>query len=139
MVITVQFAPSHSEKRSAGSDQKAPRWEIEAQGAAGPARGAEEGTAKLLCYFSFLLMKVTRSTAVTTPNTICFMKELPFPLTASTENISLVEVQPEEPPTQLCRGCCLFMKQKPQRNSICLCSASTGKTDAASVRSLGSH
>jgi len=29
--------------------------------------------------------------AVTTPNTICFMKELPFPLTGSTENARLVE------------------------------------------------
>lgn len=27
---------------------------------------------------------------MTTPNTICFMKELPFPLTVSTENANLV-------------------------------------------------
>lgn len=48
------------------------------------------GAAKLLCYFlSFLLTKVRRSIAVTTPNTICFMKELPLPLTVSTENASL--------------------------------------------------
>lgn len=48
--------------------------------------------AGLLPYFlSFLLTKVRRSMAVTTPNTICFMKELPFPLTGSTENARLVE------------------------------------------------
>lgn len=60
-------------------------------GMPGPARGAEWGAAKMLCYFSFRLMKVRRSIAVTTPNTICFVKELPFPLTVSTENTSLVK------------------------------------------------
>lgn len=44
----------------------------------------ERGAAELLCFFlSFLLTKVSRSMAVTTPNTICFMKELPFPLTGT--------------------------------------------------------
>lgn len=60
------------------------------------------GAAKLLRYFlSLLLTKVRRSIAVTTPNTICFMKELPFPLTVSRENASLVGIKKkkkEEPP-----------------------------------------
>lgn len=60
-------------------------------GAADPAGGTGLGAARLLPYFlSFLLTKVRRSIAVTTPNTICFIKELPFPLTVSTENANLV-------------------------------------------------
>lgn len=54
--------------------------------------GTGLSTAGLLPYFlSFLLTKVRRSIAVTTPNTICFMKELPFPLTGSTKPTMLME------------------------------------------------
>lgn len=59
--------------------------------AAGSARGVEVGATKLLCSSSFLLTKARRSITVTTPNTICFMKKLPSPLTASTENPNLVK------------------------------------------------
>lgn len=87
---TLQFSPRHFEKLLAGLGQRLPC-------PGGLGWGAhldlleEVGAAELLCYFFlFLLTKVRRSMAVTTPNTICFMKELPFPLTGSTENSSLV-------------------------------------------------
>lgn len=107
----------------------------------------EVGATELLCYFLFLLTKVRRSMAVATPKTICFMKELPFPLTGSTENSSLVVKKlkknnpPSPPPSPLPPSSCAeaavhLLKENLNRDSVCLSSASTEMSDGASGRLL---
>ena len=68
------------------------------------------------------------------------MKELPFPLTVSTENASLVEKKKEEKNTHSCAEAAIrLLRENLNGDSSCLCSASTEMTDAASVGLLGSR